>query len=253
MITTIGFAGDGLLWNVDASLSGIQERFRALVAEHGAAPAGETQAVDADSALGETWTANLGYYGYGVKAYTLSMIETALTITHQGISAAGIAEIVALGKEMAESPISLTDWARPTIVSLTDRYRLLLIAQGDLFDQESRVARSGLAELFWRIDVVREKNDPTYRRLLARYQVTPEEFVMVGSNEAVDVEPVLAIGANAVHIPAQATWEQELGVWGSLASSSDSDLTGRVDDGIDGRNRHQVSTLGDLPELLLNL
>ena len=181
------------------------------------------------------------------------MIETALTITHQGISAAGIAEIVALGKEMAESPISLTDWARPTIVSLTDRYRLLLIAQGDLFDQESRVARSGLAELFWRIDVVREKNDPTYRRLLARYQVTPEEFVMVGSNEAVDVEPVLAIGANAVHIPAQATWEQELGVWGSSASSSDSDLTGRVDDGIDGRNRHQVSTLGDLPELLLNL
>lgn len=232
MITTVGFAGDGLLWKVDSAATGVRDRFRALLAEYDT-PAG------VEAQLADTWTSNLDFYGFGVKAYTLSMIETAITVTDGKVSTADIATIVSFGKEMAGSPVQLTDWARPTVVSLTDRYRLLLLAQGDLFDQESRVARSGLAELFWRIDVVREKDDPTYRRILDRHHIDPAEFVMVGSNQRSDVEPVVSIGATAVYVPTEPSWEEELGVW----SAGDLSATGV----------HEISSLGDLPEVLARL
>ncbi len=232
MITTVGFAGDGLLWKVDPATTSVRDRFRSLLSTY-------TDAADIETKLGDTWTTNLDFYGFGVKAYTLSMIETAIAVTEGRVSTADIETIIGFGKEMAGSPVQLTDWARPTVVSLTDRYRLLLLAQGDLFDQESRVARSGLAELFWRIDVVREKDDPTYRRILDRHQINPAEFVMVGSNQRSDVEPVVSIGATAVYIPSEPSWEEQLGVWspGEVSSS-----------GV-----HEISSLGDLPEVLSRL
>jgi len=232
MITTVGFAGDGLLWKVDPSAGGVRDRYRTLLSAY-------ADASNIEKILGDTWTANLEFYGYGVKAYTLSMIETAIAVTDGRISTADISAIVDFGKDMARSPVELTDWARPTVVSLTDRYKLVLLAQGDLFDQESRIARSGLAELFWRIDIVREKDDPTYRRILERDQIKPEEFVMVGSSQRADIEPVVAVGGTAVYVPSEPTWEDELGVWSPS--------------GVNSHGVHRIASLGDLPEVLNQL
>jgi len=148
-------------------------------------------------------------YGYGVKAFTLSMIETAIQLTHGKIPASDLEVILGWGKRMLMEPTELLDGVEAALKELGRRYDLLLITKGDLFDQESKLARSGLAGLFLGVEIVSEKNVDSYRGVLARRGIKPLEFVMVGNSLRSDVAPVLELGARAVHIPYHVTWHHE--------------------------------------------
>ena len=159
--------------------------------------------------LAEMEMKNLGIYGYGVKAFTLSMIETAIQLTEGKIPASDLEVILGWGKRMLMEPTELLDGVEVALRELNRRYDLLLITKGDLFDQESKLARSGLAELFSGVEIVSEKNANSYRAILSRRGIKTEEFVMVGNSLRSDIVPVLELGARAVHIPYEVTWHHE--------------------------------------------
>ncbi|HEY0833922.1 MAG TPA: HAD family hydrolase [Azospirillum sp.] len=198
----IAFDGDDTLWHNESLFSMTQDRFRALLA-HAVDPA------DLDRRLLDTERANLRFYGYGIKGFVLSMIETAIDITDAKVDPRALRSLVDFGKAMLEHPVELLDGVAEVVEALSARYRLLLITKGDLFDQESKVARSGLAERFHAVEIVSEKDPDTYRRILERHGVAPSRFVMVGNSVRSDVLPVLAIGGHAVHVPYHLTWAHE--------------------------------------------
>ncbi|HYD70690.1 HAD family hydrolase [Azospirillum sp.] len=202
MIDTIAFDGDDTLWHNESLFSMTQDRFRALLA-HAVDPA------DLDRRLLDTERANLRFYGYGIKGFVLSMIETAIDITDAQVDPRALRSLVEFGKSMLEHPVELLDGVAEVVERLSSRHRLLLITKGDLFDQESKVARSGLAERFAAVEIVSEKDPDTYRRILERHGVEPSRFVMVGNSVRSDVLPVLAIGGHAVHVPYHLTWAHE--------------------------------------------
>jgi putative hydrolase of the HAD superfamily len=217
-ITTIGLDGDDTLWHSESYFAVTEERFRHLVDPWAPAP------VAADRLL-QRERANLRVFGYGVKGFTLSMIETAIEISGGRIPAAAVQQIIEWGKEMHDHPVELIDGVAETVADLARRFRLMLVTKGDLFHQESKVAASGLAEWFDGVEIVTEKDPVAYRRALARHGVDPAEFVMVGNSVRSDVLPVLEVGARAVHVPYGITWGHELadaapeaGRWWSLAS-----------------------------------
>ncbi|HYH19490.1 MAG TPA: HAD family hydrolase [Azospirillum sp.] len=201
-VDTIGFDGDDTLWHNESLFSMTQDRFRALLA-HAVDPA------DLDRRLLDTERANLRFYGYGIKGFVLSMIETAIDITDAQVDPRALRSLVDFGKAMLEHPVDLLDGVAEVVERLSSRHRLLLITKGDLFDQESKVARSGLAERFQAVEIVSEKDPDTYRRILERHGVEPSRFVMVGNSVRSDVLPVLAIGGHAVHVPYHLTWAHE--------------------------------------------
>lgn len=202
MIDTIAFDGDDTLWHNESLFSMTQERFRALLA-HAADP--ET----IDRRLLEAERANLRVYGYGIKGFVLSMIETAVDLTDGRIAGRDIQTLIDFGKAMLEHPVDLLDGVAEVTAALAPTHRLLLITKGDLFDQESKIARSGLAERFAAVEIVSEKDPETYRRVLDRHGVDPARFVMVGNSVRSDILPVLAIGGHAVHVPYHLTWAHE--------------------------------------------
>jgi putative hydrolase of the HAD superfamily len=201
----IAFDGDDTLWRNEDLFTVSQSRYRAILSAH-------THLDDdgLDERLAATEQRNILRYGYGVKGFTLSMIETAIEITDGAIPAADIAVILRLGQAMLEHPVELLDGVRETLKALRDRDpEIWLITKGDLFDQESKIARSGLEPLFDRIEIVSEKDRDTYSRILSRAGVAAEDFVMVGNTLRSDVLPVLAIGGRAFHVPYHTTWAHE--------------------------------------------
>jgi putative hydrolase of the HAD superfamily len=162
-----------------------------------------------DSHLYEVEMRNLGLYGYGVKSFTLSMIETAIELTKGQIPAADLEVILGWGKRMLGEPTELLDGVEAALKEASGRYSLLLITKGDLFDQESKLARSGLGELFTGVEILSDKTVDSYRSLLRRRGIEPEEFIMVGNSLRSDIAPVVALGARAVHIPYHVTWNHE--------------------------------------------
>lgn len=227
MFDLIGVDGDDTLWHNESIFSMTQERFRALLA-------GFVTPEELDRRLLDTERRNLRTFGYGIKGFTLSMIETAIEVSDRRVGAAEIEAILGFAKDMAVHPVELLDGAREAVTTLGERHRLVLVTKGDLFDQESKVARSGLGELFSRIEVVAEKDEATYRRVLDAAGVPPSRFCMVGNSVRSDVLPVLAIGGTAVHVPYPLTWALEHGV---------------VPD--THRDRwHELASLGELPALL---
>ncbi|MGY0834286.1 HAD family hydrolase [Azospirillum argentinense] len=204
MIDTIAFDGDDTLWHNESLFSMTQDRFRALLANHLADPA------DIDRRLLQAERENLRVYGYGIKGFVLSMIETAVDLTDGRIGGRDIQSLVEFGKAMLEHPVDLLDGVQEMVEGLSGRYRLLLVTKGDLFDQESKIARSGLAGRFDAIEIVSEKDPATYRRLLDRHGVDPARFVMVGNSVRSDILPVLAVGGHAVHVPYHVTWAHEV-------------------------------------------
>jgi putative hydrolase of the HAD superfamily len=152
---------------------------------------------------------NLGIYGYGVKAFTLSMLETAIQVTEGRIPTADLEVILGWGKKMLGEPTELLEGVEQALREVRRNHELLLITKGDLFDQESKLARSGLAEMFSGVEILSEKNVDAYRAVLRRRHIEPEEFVMVGNSLRSDVVPVVEIGARAVHIPYVMTWHLE--------------------------------------------
>ena len=201
-ITVVGLDGDDTLWHNETRFNLTQGELRELLHRH-------VPDADVDRHLFETEMKNLGIYGYGIKSFTLSMIETAIQLTGGRIPASDLDVILGWGKRMLAMPTELLDGVEPALQELSKRYDLLLITKGDLFDQESKLARSGLADLFLGVEIVSEKNAGSYRGILTRRGIKADEFVMVGNSLRSDVVPVLELGARAVHIPYQVTWHHE--------------------------------------------
>ena len=201
----IAFDGDDTLWRNEDVFTLTQARYRAILAAHV-----DLNEDDLDARLAATERRNLATYGYGVKGFTLSMIETAIEITREAIPAGDLAVILRLGQAMLEHPVEVLDGVREVLARLKARdHELWLITKGDLFDQESKIARSGLEPFFERIEIVSEKDQSAYRRILHRAGVDPAEFAMVGNTMRSDVLPVLALGGQAFHVPYHTTWAHE--------------------------------------------
>jgi putative hydrolase of the HAD superfamily len=195
----IAFDADDTLWHNESVFSLTQRKVTELLAGYAPSEGLETR-------LLETERRNLGLFGYGVKGFTLSMIETALDVSGDTLPPHVVRRILEAGKAMLEHPVELLPGVAEVVTALAAEHPLMLITKGDLFDQESKIARSGLSELFTRIEIVSEKDVDTYRRVLARHDIAPERFIMVGNSVKSDILPVLALGGNAVHVPYATTW-----------------------------------------------
>jgi putative hydrolase of the HAD superfamily len=204
LIEVIALDGDDTLWHSEHLFVDTQDRFRDLVR-----PYVDLDDHALDERLLEVERRNLPVFGYGVKAFTLSLVETAIEVTEGRIPGADLQAVLELGKVLIDHPVDLLDGVREAVDSLTDRYRVMVITKGDLLHQETKVARSGLDELFWRVEVVSEKDEATYRRIFERLDIDPATFVMVGNSVRSDVLPVLALGGRAVHVPYAVTWTLE--------------------------------------------
>ena len=201
-ITVVGLDGDDTLWHNETRFNITQGEFRELLHRH-------VPDADVDKHLFQTEMRNLGIYGYGIKSFTLSMIETAIQLTEGRIPATDLDVILGWGRRMLMQPTELLEGVEPALHELTQRYDLLLITKGDLFDQESKLSRSGLADLFLGVEIVSEKNVNSYKGILKRRGIKTDEFVMVGNSLRSDILPVLELGARAVHIPYHVTWHHE--------------------------------------------
>lgn len=209
MITTVGFDGDDTLWHTENAYAGAESFYQELLARY-------LSVEEVKERLFATEMANLSLYGYGVKSFVLSMIETALAISGNQISAGEIAMIVENGKTMLEREPEPIDGAEETLRAMAAHFRLLLITKGDLIDQESKLAQTGMGEHFHEIEIVSAKDEQTYTRVLKRHRVTGSEFVMVGNSVRSDVLPAIAAGACAVHVPYNITWAHEAASSGDL-------------------------------------
>ena len=201
-VRVVGFDGDDTLWHSETRFSVTQAEFRELLLRH-------VPQADVDARLSEMEMKNLSIYGYGVKSFTLSMIETAIQLTEGRIPASDLEVILGWGKRMLTQPTELLDHVEQTLKQIAGRYDLLLITKGDIFDQESKLARSGLGDLFLGVEIVSEKSVDTYRSIFKRRGIAPEQFVMVGNSLRSDVVPVVTLGGQAVHIPYEVTWHHE--------------------------------------------
>jgi putative hydrolase of the HAD superfamily len=154
-------------------------------------------------------TRNLEHFGYGVKAFALSMIETALELTEGRISGQDLQSLVDLAREMLHARVELLEHTAETLDFLKKEYPLMLLTKGDLFEQENKIARSGLDDCFRHIEIISRKSAPVYRSLLEKYSILPGRFLMVGNSMRSDILPVLEIGGCAVYIPHELTWQHE--------------------------------------------
>lgn len=202
MVEIIAFDADDTLWYNEHLYVMTRDKFIELIQEH-------TNSSNIGDILDKTEIGNLHYYGYGIKSFILSMVETAVTLTNGQITGDAIQAILDYGKEMRDHPVKLYDGVLDILDELGQHYPLMLITKGDLFEQESKIARSGIADRFKYIDVVSEKEPETYANLLQKYGINPQRFLMIGNSPKSDILPIVAIGGTAVHIPAETTWAHE--------------------------------------------
>jgi putative hydrolase of the HAD superfamily len=199
----LGFDADDTLWHNEGLFSAAHAKFHALLAAY-------HDAATVDRALYATELRNLPLYGYGAKGFTLSAIETAIELTAGRVSPAELRELIALGRDILAHPVELLD-AVPDVLAGLAAYghRMILITKGDLQHQERKITESGLAPHFLATEVVSEKDDATYRRVLARHGIDPTRFLMIGNSLKSDIAPILRLGGLAAHIPYPLTWEHE--------------------------------------------
>jgi len=202
-LTTIGFDADDTLWHNESVFRLTQDRFAALLADHAAPDHLHERLLAAERR-------NLGHYGFGVKGFVLSMIETAIEVTEGRVPASVIAAIMTHGRDMLEHPVELLPHARGAVEALAGDYRVLLITKGDLLDQERKLAQSGLGELFHGVEIVSDKTPAIYATIFARHGDGAEHALMVGNSLKSDVLPVLAAGGHGVHVPHGLTWALEM-------------------------------------------
>jgi putative hydrolase of the HAD superfamily len=183
--------------------------------------------------LNKTEGQNIQLYGYGIKAFILSMIESAIRISDGRITSRGIETIINYGKEMMDKPVELLDGVQEVLEQLNGQYRLVVATKGDLLDQERKLVKSGLADYFHHIEIVSDKTEPEYQKLIRHLDIAPENFLMIGNSLRSDVLPVLNVGGHAVHVPYHTTWEHE-----------------QIDFEIEHDQFHEISSLADLQGLL---
>jgi putative hydrolase of the HAD superfamily len=199
----LAFDADDTLWVNEPLYTEAQDRLTKLLRQH------VSDATSLTDALYQTEMRNLELFGYGAKSFTLSMIETAIKLSSGRITGGEIQEIVDIGKGLMRHPIQLLPGVEETLARLAGVYDLMLITKGDLFDQESKIARSGLADRFVYVEIVSEKDEHTYADILERRGVAPATFMMVGNSLRSDIIPALKIGAYVAHIPFHVTWQHE--------------------------------------------
>jgi putative hydrolase of the HAD superfamily len=201
-IKVIGFDADDTLWINEPFYRDVEKEFCRILQPYLNESATSKE-------LFKTEIQNLEMYGYGAKGFMLSMLETAIRITSGKISAGEINQIIETGKSLLNMPIQLLDGAEPVLQKLQGKYKLILVTKGDLLDQEQKLLRSGLAKYFHHIEIMSEKHEDNYRKLLSHLDIEPHEFLMVGNSVRSDILPILNIGAKAIHIPFDVMWQHE--------------------------------------------
>lgn len=202
MLQLIAFDADDTLWHNETLYLDVEERFVALLTQF----AGPDQA---RQTLHEIEVRNLAHYGYGIKGFTLSLIEAAIALSGGRVQGEAIQNLIDITREMLVAHVRLIDGVEEVITRLSGRFELMLITKGDLFEQEAKVTRSGLRDRFQHVEIVSDKTPEIYATLLTRYDITPSGFVMVGNSLRSDILPVLELGGQAVYIPYHATWSHE--------------------------------------------
>jgi putative hydrolase of the HAD superfamily len=198
----IAFDADDTLWHNERLYVAMQTRFAQLLAHYH-----DPEWVN--ERLYQTESRNIAHFGYGVKSFALSMIETSIELTEGRIAGSDIQKIIEMAREMLASEVELLPGVRETLSALAQHYPLMLITKGDLLDQETKLARSGLAAFFRHIEVVSHKTRASYSELLGRYGIAPQRFLMVGNSLKSDILPILELDGSAVLIPFEITWLHE--------------------------------------------
>ncbi len=201
-IKVIGFDADDTLWVNETYFRDAEEKFASLLD-------GFETKNKIDQELFKMEMKNLEVYGYGVKGFMLSMIESALDLSNNTISQATISKILNLGKEMIMQPVELLPGVKEVLEQLSSKYRLIVLTKGDLLDQERKIKRSGLSKYFHHIEVLSDKKEENYIHLLDHLEIDVKEFLMIGNSLKSDVLPLINIGAQAVHVPFHTTWQHE--------------------------------------------
>ncbi|UII80161.1 HAD family hydrolase [Flagellimonas sp. CMM7] len=202
-IKVIGFDADDTLWVNETYFRETEERFAELLEGY------ETKN-KVDQELFKMEMENLALYGYGVKGFVLSMIESALDLSNNKIPQEIILEILNLGKKMISHPVELLDGVEEVLSKLVDKYRLIVLTKGDLLDQERKLEKSGISKYFHHVEVLSDKKESNYRNLLEHLEINVREFLMIGNSLKSDVLPILNIGATAIHVPFHTTWAHEM-------------------------------------------
>ena len=205
MIELVGFDGDATLWHSEGYYQHAGAEFERIVGAY--VDLGNAQVRSRMLAAERN---NLALFGYGAKSMTLTMVETGIELTEGAISARDIHRIVSLGKSVLEHPVELLPGVREAVEAVAEHHRVVLITKGDLHHQERKVARSGLDDLFHRIEIVSEKNERSYRKVLDEFAIPAAAFVMIGNSVRSDIEPVVNLGGWGVHAPYHLIWEHEL-------------------------------------------
>ena len=201
-ITTIGFDADDTLWHNERFFRITQDRFAALLADY-------ADPVHLDERLLAAERRNIGHYGFGIKGFVLSMIETAIEVTDHKVPATVIAELLSAGQEMLRHPIELLPHARDAVEAVADTHQVLLITKGDLLDQERKLAQSGLGDLFDGVEIVSNKTPEVYARIFDTHATGAHGAMMVGNSMRSDVVPVVEIGGWGVFVPHGLEWDIE--------------------------------------------
>lgn len=201
-LTTIGFDADDTLWHNERFFTLTQAHFAELLAPY----------TDHDTLMARLLAAerrNLPHYGFGIKGFTLSMIETAIEVTDGRVQASVISELLAAGREMLRHEVTLLPHAADSIEALRHGYNVVLVTKGDLLDQERKIAQSGLRDLFHAIEIVSAKTPDSYRRIFDRHGTGAAQGMMVGNSMASDVLPMIAAGGRGVYVPHDIVWAVE--------------------------------------------
>jgi len=201
-IKVIGFDADDTLWVNEPFYQEVEKEFCQIMKPY-------LIEKETSAELFKTEMQNLEIYGYGAKGFLLAMIETALRATDGKITAAEINKILEIGKTLLSMPIQLLDSVENVLQKLKGSFKLILVTKGDLLDQERKLQNSGLIDYFHHIEIMSDKHENNYKKLLAHLAIQPEEFLMVGNSIKSDILPVINIGAKAVHIPFEVTWQHE--------------------------------------------
>ncbi|MEW2923054.1 MULTISPECIES: HAD family hydrolase [Flavobacteriaceae] len=202
-IKVIGFDADDTLWVNETYFRETEERFADLLEGY------ETKN-KVDQELFKKEMDNLEIYGYGIKGFMLSMIESALELSNNRVPQETISEILKLGKDMISHPVELLDGVEEVLSALVDKYRLIVLTKGDLLDQERKLEKSGLSKYFHHVEVLSDKKESNYSNLLEHLNIQVDQFLMIGNSLKSDVLPILNIGAKAVHVPFHTTWAHEM-------------------------------------------
>lgn len=229
MIDIVAFDADDTLWHSEIHFRDAQQAYERILANYF-----DLADTAVHARLLDVERRNVKRFGYGAKGMTLSMIEAAITLTEGRISGQDVQRILDIGHRVLEHPVELLPDVEETIAEVARKHVVVLITKGDLFHQEAKVARSGMSRYFRRIEIVSEKDVPTYQRLLEEFQVRAERFVMIGNSPKSDIQPVLALGGKAILIPYPILWEMEKSE--PIAANTP--------------GFHQVSQIRDVPALL---